>query len=70
MACKYTNTKDYVEKNLEEVCEGEGLTVEEIIYFVLCLCPMFSCLWVYEQIDGPRFHALANRWYTFSCISK
>ena len=44
VSCKYPDTKDYIEKNLKEVCEGEGLTVEEVIYFVVCLCPMSSCL--------------------------
>ena len=27
-----------------DVCEGEGLTVEEVIYFVVSFCPMSSCL--------------------------
>ena len=44
VACKYLDTKNYTEGNLKEVCEGEGLTVEEVIYFVICLCPMSSCL--------------------------
>ena len=42
-----------------EVCEGEGLTVEEVIYFVVSFCPMSSCLWAFEQINGLLFHALA-----------
>ena len=59
VACKYPNTKNYIEENLKEVYEGEGLTVEEVIYFVVCLCPMPSCLWGFEQMDGLLFHALA-----------
>ena len=43
VTCKYADTKSYIEGNLEEVCEGEGLTVEEVIYFVVCLCLMYSC---------------------------
>ena len=44
VACKCPDTKDYIEENLKEVCEGEGLTVDEVIYFVLCVCLMSSCL--------------------------
>ena len=44
VACKYPDRKKYIEENLNEVCKGEGLTVEEIIFFVFCLCPMSSCL--------------------------
>ena len=40
VACKYPDTKDYIEENLKEVSQGEGLTVEELIYFVICLCPI------------------------------
>ena len=44
VACKYPDTKDYIEENLKEVCEREGLIVEEVIYFDVCLCLMSSCL--------------------------
>ena len=56
-ACKYPDTKDYFEESLKEVCEG--LTVEEVIYFVVCFCPMSSCLLVSERVNGLLFHALA-----------
>ena len=45
-------------QNTSEVCEGEGLTVEEVIYFVVCFCPMSSCLWAFEQINSLLFRAL------------
>ena len=35
---KYRDTKNYIEENLMAFCEGEGLTVGEVIYFVVCLC--------------------------------
>ena len=35
VACKYPDTKDYIEEDLKEVSQGEGLTVEEVIYFVI-----------------------------------
>ena len=44
VACKYPDTKDYIEENLKEVCEREGLTMEEVIYFVDSLCLIISCL--------------------------
>ena len=44
VACKYPDTKNYIEENLKEVFEGEGLTMEEVIYFVVCLFPMSPCL--------------------------
>ena len=44
VACKYPYTKKYIDENLKQVCEGEGLTMEEVIYFVVCFCLMFSCL--------------------------
>ena len=44
VASKYPYTKNYIDKNLKQVCEGEGLTVEEEIYFVVCLYLIFSCL--------------------------
>ena len=31
VAGKYPDKKDYIEENLKKVCEGEGLTVEEVI---------------------------------------
>ena len=31
-ACKYPDTKVYIKENLKDVCEEEGLTVEEVIY--------------------------------------
>ena len=40
VASKYPDTKKYTEENLKGVCEGEGLAVEEVIYFVNCLCLM------------------------------
>ena len=60
VACKYPDTKKYIKENLKEVSKGEGLTVEEMIFFVVCLCPMSSCLdlWVFERIDDLLFHAL------------
>ena len=42
--CKYSDTKHYIGENLKEVREGEGLIVEEVIYFVVCLYPMSFCL--------------------------
>ena len=44
IACKYSDTKDYFEENLKEVCEVEDLTVESLIYFVVYLYPMSYCL--------------------------
>ena len=44
VASKYPYTKNYMDKNLKQVCQGEGLTAEEEIYFVVCLCLIFSCL--------------------------
>ena len=35
---KYPVTKDYIEENLKKICEGEGLPVDEVIYFVVCVC--------------------------------
>ena len=62
LACKHPEKKDYIEENLKNVREEEGLTVEKVIYFVLCSCLMsFSC----------RIALIfwANKWSTFSCIS-
>ena len=59
IACKYSDTKDYFEENLKEVCEVEDLTVENLIYFVVYLYPMSYCLWGFEQINGLLFHTLA-----------
>ena len=59
ITCKYPDTKDYVEENLREVCEGEGLVVEEVIYFVVYLCSLYSCLGVFKQINGMIFHTSA-----------
>ena len=59
IACKYSDTKDYFEENLKEVCEVEDLTVENLIYFVVYLYPMSYCLWVFEQINSLLFHTLA-----------
>ena len=59
IACEYSDTKDYFEENLKEVCEVEDLTVENLIYFVVYLYPMSYCLWVFEQINGLLFHTLA-----------
>ena len=32
---KYPEAKDYIEKNMEEICERGHITVEEAIYFVI-----------------------------------
>ena len=45
-------TKDYIEENLKKICEGEGLPVDEVIYFVVCVC-----LWAFERINGLLIHA-------------
>ena len=44
VACKYMDTKRYIERNLRKVSEREGLTVKEVIHFDVCRCPMSSCL--------------------------
>ena len=31
---KYPETKDYINNNMKEVCEGESMTAEGVIYFV------------------------------------
>lgn len=31
---KCPKTKELIENNMKEVCEGESITVEEVIYFV------------------------------------
>ena len=59
ITCKYPDTKDYAEENLREVCEGEGLVAEEVIYFFVYLCSLYSCLWVFKQINGIIFHTSA-----------
>ena len=46
---KYPETKDYIETNLKEVCKAEGLTPEEVIYFVVCI-------WAIERINGLLLH--------------
>ena len=60
ITCKYPGTKDYVEENVREICEGEGLVVEEIICFVVYLLSIlrsfYSCLWIFERINGMVFH--------------
>ena len=54
VAFKYLETKNHTAENLKEFCEGEGLTVEETIYLVVCLC-----LWDFEQICDLVFHLVA-----------
>ena len=61
VASKYPDTKNYIEENIKEVCEWEGLTVEEVVYFVVGLYPMSSCLSVFERIDELLFHVLESR---------
>lgn len=58
VAAKYPDTKTYIEENLNEVCEGEGLTVEEVIYYVGCFY-LSAWLWRFGWIDGLLFNALA-----------
>ena len=31
---KYPETKEFIDSNMNEVCEGESMTVEELIYFI------------------------------------
>lgn len=31
---KYPETKEFIDSNMKEVCEGESMTVEELIYFI------------------------------------
>lgn len=38
-------TKDYIEENMNEICERDKITVEEVIYFVILhrlLLPVFN----------------------------
>ena len=44
VACKNPDTKDYIEENLKEFCEVEGLKVGKVIYVVVCFCLISSCL--------------------------
>ena len=60
ITCKYPYTSNYIEENLKEVCEGEGLVVEEVICFVVFLCLESSCFKGFEQIDGLLLHPLAT----------
>ena len=39
-----SDKKNYVDDNLQEIREGDGLTVEEVIYLGDCLCLMSGCL--------------------------
>lgn len=31
---KYPETKEFIDNNMKDVCEGESMTVEEVIYFI------------------------------------
>ena len=37
VACNYPEKKNIYWGESEELCQGEGLTVEEVNYFVVCL---------------------------------
>ena len=39
-----SDTKNYIDDNLKEICEGDGLTVDKVIYLGDRLCMMSVCL--------------------------
>ena len=41
VASKYPDTKNHIEEKLKKVCEGEDLTVENVIYLIVYLCPLY-----------------------------
>ena len=62
LACKHPEKKDYIEENLKEVREEEGLRVEKVISFTVWSCLMsLSCL--------TALSFWPNKWSPFSCIS-
>ena len=54
-----SDTKNYIDDNLKETCEGDGLTVDKVIYLGDCLCLMSVCLSSFRWIVGLILHELA-----------
>ena len=54
-----SDTKNYVDDNLKETCEGDGLTVDKVIYLGDCLCLMSVRLSSFRWIVGLLSHELA-----------
>ena len=57
IACKYSDTKDYFEENLKEVCEVKDCGK----------CNLFCCLPLSNVLLSLSFWV--DKWFTFSCIS-
>ena len=56
----YQETKEFIQDNTKEVCEGEHITVKEVIHcFFFCLWLMFACF----------FGFWVGRWSIFSCVN-
>ena len=53
-----SDTKNYVDDNLKEICEGDGLTVDKVIYLGDCLCLLSVCLSSFRWIVGLILHEL------------
>ena len=54
-----SDKKNYVDDNLQEIREGDGLTVEEVIYLGDCLYLMSGRLSSFRGIVGLLLYELA-----------